>query len=84
MKHRVERGEGSSTARLSDDQVNKVLAALTTTTSEKQEKVTQHTAGYLHMVTQLLHTLTNVVLETRIPQEGSLQRAIEVDIRTRV
>ena len=33
-KHRFEKGKGSGTTRLSNDQVNKVLVAITTTTNE--------------------------------------------------
>ena len=52
--------------------------------NESWVQVTKHTTRYFHQVTQLLQTLTNAVLDMKIPQEGALQRAIELEIGTRV
>ena len=52
--------------------------------NENWEKVTQHATGYFHQVLHLLQVLTNVVLVTKITQDGILQREVEVDIGTKV
>ena len=42
-------------------------------------KVTQHASGYFHQVSQVLQIM-NAVTATKILQEGTSQRKVEVDI----
>ena len=84
MTRRFEQGEGSGTARLPNEQRNMLLDAINNVVNENREKVTQHAIKYFHQVSQLLQTLTNAVLDTKIPQEGTLQREVKLDIGTKV
>ena len=84
MKRQFEQGEGRRTSGLSNNQVNKLLEETYTMANDNWEKVTQHVTGYFHQVSQLLQTLLNAVLDTKIPQEGTLQRAYKLDIGTKV
>ena len=50
-KCRFEQGEGSSTERLSDDQVNMVLDAINLVANENEANITQHVTRYFHQIT---------------------------------
>ena len=47
-KKRYEKGEGSRTVGISDNQVKKLFEEITMVAYENWEKVTQHMIGYFH------------------------------------
>ena len=72
-KRRHEKGEGINTGRMQKDQVNRIIIAITTTTSTSEAQLKDHSTGLFHQVKNLLSTLTNPVL-VMVPHDSVTQR----------
>ena len=84
MKHRFEQGESNNTTGISEKHMQKVLTTIIMMMSGSQEKIIEHATKYFHQFTNLLQTLTNVVLESKVPQDGTMQREVDVEIGNKV